>query len=149
MTTIACNLREIAADSCFTFDDTGIGTGQVRSPKLHRIGQSIYGMRGANCVGQSLALDWIRRGCKWKRRPLMPKGAEWNFLELSPRGIYLWSEALDRDELDEPNFAIGSGAKVAMYCMRVLTLPPLKAVEEAAKVDVYTKGPFKNERLRR
>ena len=64
----------------------------------------------------------------------------------SPR-IWLWDETLDRDLVMEPNFAIGSGAKVALYCMRVLGMGPRKAVQEAARVDAYTKGPFVVERL--
>lgn len=142
MTTIACTRTSIAADSCFTFDDIGIGTGQAKCKKLHRVGRSVYGERGENCTGVNLVLDWLRRGGKWKQRPIVPKGAEWNLLELSPKGIFLWSSALDRDEINEPNFAIGSGAKAALYCMRYLSMNPLKAVEEAAKVDAFTRGPF-------
>lgn len=148
MTTIACTRKVMAADSCFTFDDIGIGTGQASSKKLHRIGKSIFGERGEDCTGVSFALDWIRRGCKWRDRPTMPKGASFNLLELNPNGIFLWSQALDRDLITEPNFAVGSGAKVALYCMRHLGMSPLKAVAEAAKVDAFTKGPFFSESLK-
>src|SRR5262249_51468610 len=133
----------------FTFDDMGIGTGQAASEKVHRIGKSIFGERGEDCKGLSLVLDWLRRGAKNKDRPELPDDASFNLLELSPSGIYLWSEPLDRDLIAEPNFAIGSGAKVAMYCMRELKMSPLQAVKEAAKVDAFTKGPFIAERLRR
>lgn len=148
MTTIACNLKEMAADSCLTFDDIGIGTGQSPTRKLHRIGRSIFGERGENMAGVHVMLDWIRAGAKAKKRPeKMPKGADFYLLELSPKGIFLWTSDFERDVLDEPNFAIGSGAKAALYCMRYLSMSPRKAVEEAAKVDAYTRGPFFVERL--
>lgn len=138
----------MAADSCFTFDDIGIGTGQASSKKLHRIGKSLFGERGDDCTGVSIALDWIRRGRKWRDRPTMPADSSFNLLELNPQGIFLWSAALDRDCIDEPNFAVGSGAKVALYCMRYRGMSPVKAVEEASKVDAFTKGPFVIERLK-
>lgn len=148
MTTIACNRQEMAADSCFTFDDIGLGTGQASTRKLHRIGKSIFGERGENTTGMSIALDWIRRGAKHKTRPDMPKGADFYLLELSPADIFLWTSSLDRDPIEEPNFAIGSGAKAALYCMRYLGMTPRRAVEEAAKVDAFTKAPFYVERVR-
>lgn len=148
MTTIACNRREIAADSCMTFDDIGVGTGQSPVTKLHRIGKSVFGERGDDTTGISIALDWLRRGARYRDRPAMPPEASFYLLELSPQGIFLWTHALDRDRLNETTFAIGSGAKVALYCMRYLGMTPLKAVQEAAKVDVYTKGPFIVEKIR-
>jgi hypothetical protein len=148
VTTIACNLKEMAGDSCITFEDIGIGTGQAPTKKLHRIGKSIFGERGENMAGVHIMLDWIRGGAKLKRRPdSIPKGADFYLLELSPKGIFLWTSDFERDVINEPNFAIGSGAKVALYCMRYLNMGPRKAVEEAARVDAYTKGPFALERL--
>lgn len=148
MTTIACNRQELAADSCYTHDDIGIGTGQFATLKIHRIGRSIFGMRGDNTVGQVQALQWIADGRRPSRRPEIPAKADWHLLELSPDGIYLWDQSLDREVVLERTFAIGSGAKVALYCMRELRMTPLKAVEEAAKVDAYTRGPFIVEKLR-
>lgn len=148
MTTVACNLREIAADSCVTFDDIGLGTGQASTTKLHRIGRSIYAERGENTNGVRQMLDWIRRGAKWKQAPDLPKAADFSLLELSPSGIFLWDSGLGRDPINEPNFAIGSGGKVALYCMRYLKMTPAQAVAEAEKVDAFTKGPIMVERLR-
>lgn len=138
----------MAADSCYTFEDIGLGTGQSPTRKLHRIGRSIYGERGENMSGVRSMLDWIGRGAKWKTRPDMPKGADFYLLELHPEGIFLWASDFSRDPIEEPNFAIGSGCKAALYCMRYLGMTPRKAVEEAAKVDAYTKAPFHVERLR-
>ena len=138
----------MAADTCVTFDDIGIGTGQHSTRKLYRIGKSIFGERGDNISGVQQMLDWIRRGAKWTATPQLPKGADFNLLELSPRGIFLWGSDLSRDKMEEEMFAVGSGAKVALYCMRYLNMKPLEAVMEAAKVDAYTKAPFHIERLR-
>ena len=149
MTTIACNLREIAADSCVTYDDLGIGTGQYSSRKLHRIGSSVYGERGESTAEVPILLDWIRRGCRPKTRPTLSKAADFFLLELSPDGIFLWTHHCAREPVDEPNFAIGSGGKVALYCMRYLKMSPSEAVVEAAKVDIFTKGPFMVERIER
>jgi ATP-dependent protease HslVU (ClpYQ) peptidase subunit len=148
VTTIACNRREMAGDSCVTYDDLGVGTGQYSSRKIHRIGKSIFGERGESTAEVPILLDWIRGGCKAKKRPTLTKNADFFLLELSPDGIFLWTHHVARERVDEPNFAIGSGAKVALYCMRHLGMTPEKAVQEAAKVDVYTKGPFVVERIR-
>lgn len=149
MTTIACNLKEMAGDSCVTYDDIGIGTGQYSSRKVHRIGKSIYGERGESTAETPILLEWIRGGCKASKRPKLSENADFFLLELSPEGIFLWTHNVAREPLLEPNFAIGSGAKAALYCMRYLGMTPGKAVEEAAKVDAYTKGPFVVERLRK
>lgn len=148
MTTVACNLREIAADSCVTFDDIGIGTGQANTTKLHRIGKSIFAERGENITGVRQMLDWIRRGSKWSNAPQLPKAADFWLLELSPQGIFLWDSGLGRDPINEPNFAIGSGGKVALYCMRYLKMTPAQAVAEAIRVDAFSKPPIMVERLR-
>ena len=148
MTTIACNLKEMAGDSCVTYDDIGVGTGQYSSKKVHRIGKSIFGERGESTAEVPILLEWIRGGCKPKRRPTLTKSADFFLLELSPSGIFLWTHHLAREPVLEQNFALGSGAKAALYCMRYLGMSPRKAVEEAAKVDAYTKAPFVVERLR-
>lgn len=148
MTTIACNRRVIAADSCLTHQDIGIGTGQFPTQKLHRIGRSIFGERGEDMAGIALALDWLRKGAKYSKRPEIPDDADWYLLELAPEGIYLWDTTLTRDPVKEPNFAIGSGAKAALYCMRFLKMSPLRAVEEASRVDAFTRAPFVVETLR-
>jgi hypothetical protein len=132
----------MAGDSCYTFDDIGLGTGQSPTRKLHRIGNSLFGERGEHMNGVGAMLDWIRRGAKWKARPAMPVDANFYLLELAPEGIFLWDNDYSRDPILEPNFAIGSGCKAALYCMRVLGMSPRQAVEEAAKVDAYTKAPF-------
>lgn len=139
----------MAGDSCVTYDDIGIGTGQYTARKIHRIGNSIFGERGESTAETPILLEWIRGGCKPAKRPMLSDHADFFLLELAPEGIFLWTHHVAREQLLEPNFAIGSGGKVALYCMRYLGMTPGKAVEEAAKVDAYTKGPVVVERLRK
>lgn len=148
MTTIACNLKEMAADSCITLDDIGLGTGQESVKKLHRIGKSIFGERGDNVAGVPVMLEWISKGAKWKKPPELPKGADFSLLELSPKGIFLWGSDMTCEHLIADNYAIGSGGKVALYCMRVLKMSPAQAVAEAIKVDAYSRAPIHTERLK-
>lgn len=147
MTTIACNLREIAGDSLVSLD--GVGTDEFLSKKLYRIGKSIFGETGENCNDVGIALEWLKAGRKPKDRPRIVGGpSEFLLLELSPDGIFVWNTSLTRDPIKESCMAVGSGRKVALYCMRYLGMTPAKAVEEAAKVDRYTKPPIYVERLR-
>lgn len=145
MTTIACNLEMIVGDSLVSHDD--IGTGAYLGMKLHRIGNSIFGEAGEDCSGIGIALDWLRMGKHRADPPYPIEDSDWNLLELAADGIFVWDTWLRREPVYEPNMAIGSGRKVALYCMRVLKYDPLKAVAEAAKVDHHTRAPFHVERL--
>lgn len=147
MTTIACNRNEIAADSCVTYE--GVGTDKYLSIKLHRIGKSIFGETGNNCDETGLALEWLRNGARPKVRPKLSEHAEFRLLELNPDGIFIWTPRLTREPILEENMAVGSGRKVALYCMRVLKMSPEAAVLEASKMDEWTKPPVIVERLRR
>lgn len=147
MTTIACNRKEIAGDSLVSLD--GVGSDEFLSKKLYRIGKSIFGETGENCNDVGIAIEWLRSGRKPRNRPrIAGGGADFLLLELSPEGIFVWNTSLTRDPLLEMFAAVGSGRKVALYCMKHLGMTPEKAVQEAAKVDRYTKSPVYVERLR-
>lgn len=147
MTTIACNRRLMAADSCVTVD--GVGTDRYLGVKLHAIGRSIFGETGDNCNETGLALEWIRAGRKVKSRPKLSEHADFLLLELNPEGIFLWSPRLTSEPIIEENMAVGSGRKVALYCMRVLKMTPAQAVFEASKMDEWTKPPVIELKLKR
>lgn len=132
MTTVACNRKMMAADQRVTWDDH-VG---YRSPKLHRINNSVFGLRGDNYA--NVFLDWARRSFSEKDRPAIPTDADFDVLELSPEGIFIWDEFLTRVEILDPNYAIGSGANLALYALRVLKVNPDAAVVEAAKIDPWT-----------
>lgn len=145
MTTIACSLSEMAADSLVT--DEYVGTGEYPSSKLHRIGDSIFGESGENCEEIGLAVEWLKRGQIPDERPEFSEDADFILLELSPKGIFVWGKYLFPTAVNEKTMAIGSGRKVALYCMRFLKMTPEQAVMEASKVDRYTKPPVETEKL--
>lgn len=139
MTTIACNLREMAGDTRVTCE--GIGTDSYSNIKLFVSYGSIYGTRGENCDGQVRGIEWLQDGKIPENRPDPPKDADWQILELSPAGIALYNTWMERDLLLDTCMAIGSGRKVALYCMRVLGMTPAQAVAEACKMDDFSGPP--------
>lgn len=139
MTTIACNLFQMAADSLVSHDD--IGTGSYLGSKLHRIRRSIFGEAGEDISGVGLALDWLVNDYTTHQPPLPEDDWDWNLLELAPDGIFVWDTWMRREPIRETTMAIGSGRKVALYCMRFLAMNPAEAIAEAAKVDHHTREP--------
>lgn len=140
MTTIACNLREMAGDTRACADD--IGTDRYSTLKLFAANGALYGIQGSDCSGQGFAVEWLRAGAIVANRPSSPpKDADWHILELSRAGIAYWNTRMEHEPLLESSMAIGSGRKVALYCMRVLGMSPAQAVAEACKVDNYSGMP--------
>lgn len=147
MTTIALTREEICADSCFSFD--GAGTDMFTTDKLYRIGVAIFGEAGDSAVTAKI-IKWLQRGADSEREPAFTddeRAAGAAVVELAPDGIFLWDTALMRLPVKEPNFAIGSGRKVALFCMRFLDMTPFEAVQSASLVCAYTKPPFTSWRL--
>jgi|SRR5882672_28454 len=139
MTTVACNGREIAADSKCSSDD---GSFAFLSNKLHHFGESIYGEAGG--TGSSKVIKWLSRGATPTDEPAFSKkeGEDFVVLELTAKGMFLLDQALFRFPLKDKFMAIGSGRDVAMYAMKFLGLSPLEAVVAASKIDENTAGPF-------
>jgi len=144
MTTVAAWVRGglgvIAADSRAS-DDRGVT--QFDTPKLHRIGRSVFGVAGDDWV--DLFMEWQRRGRKGLPARVIDLHADdvdFNVIELAPDGIWFWNRTFTRIRVKNDTFAIGSGELVALYAMRRLGLHPKQAVEAAATVDVHTGGPI-------
>ena len=140
MTTIACNSKEMAADTQYSWE--GMGIDRVKVMKLYAINGKLYGTQGENCVGQMSGLEWLREGAIPANRPVAPLGADWHLLELSKSGVAILNQHLEREELMEDVLAVGSGRKVALYCMRALGMSPAQAVWEACKYDNYSSPPI-------
>lgn len=140
MTTVACNLKEIAADSHVTLE--GVGQDSFKGEKLYVANGGIYGVSGEHCDGYIHAIEWLRNGAHPTNRPEPPKKSDWVLIELSEFGIATYNTLLERDPCYEPFMAIGSGRKVAMYCMKYLKLSPADAVREACRVDAWSKPPI-------
>ena len=144
MTTVACNSKEMAGDSLVTDDEIGVGA--YSGIKLHRIGKSIFGESGEDCSGIGHALKWLRTNRK-SAPPDAIEDSDWHLLELAPDGIFVWDTWMHREPVKEQTMAIGSGRKVALYCMRYLNMSPEQAVFEASKVDHHTRPPVLVEKL--
>ena len=142
MTTVAAwvrgDLGVIAADSRAS-DDSGVV--QFNTPKLHRIGRSVFGVAGDDWV--DLFLQWRRSGGKELPPRIVELNAtdvDFNVIELAPDGIWFWNRTFTRIKIKDDTFAIGSGELVALYAMRKHGADPKQAVEAAASVDVHTGG---------
>jgi hypothetical protein len=149
MTTIAVSLTEMAADSCFSYE--GAGTDVFPTKKLYRIGDSIFGEAGDG-PGAARMIQWLQRGQKYKEQPKYERtlgNDEHAFclVELCKEGIFLWDYACMRYPVRQEVFAIGSGRKVAMYCMRYEKKSPEQAVKAACLVDDGTREPVDVMRL--
>lgn len=139
MTTIAANLREIAGDTKCSWE--GVGTDVYSSIKLFVGNNALYGVTGEETDGSLAAIEWLQMGAPKVERPEPPKNAKWKLLELSPSGLAVYNTYLERDVILDRNIAVGSGRKVAMYCMRVLGMSPAEAVREACRVDDWSDLP--------
>jgi len=131
--------------------DTRVGWGEVnddtyQAVKLFMSKQvgAIYGMSGENCTGAIRAIEWLQSDRNLEARPHPPEYEhdwDWKLLELSRGGIAVYNEYLEREPIIGSCAAIGSGAKVALYCMRYLNMSPAEAVREACKVDHHSELP--------
>lgn len=146
MTTIIADVKNgvMASDSRCTYE----GVGAFDTDKLYRFGASIFGEAG-DANGTLKFRRWVLDGMPKKRPLLDEENEERDFvvLELAPDGLFLWDGAFVRQAVKQGIYAIGSGRKVAMYCALILEMDVGKAVEEAAKIDIYTGGPVLIERL--
>jgi len=138
MTTVACSLTEMAADSKVM--DESVGTGVIYTHKVFAIGDSLFGIAG-NLTEALLVIDWLRAGRNKFERPHIPDNADFSLLELAAQGISIWTPDLAPVLIQDTCCAIGSGGPVAHYCMSVLGMRPYQAVVEAAKVDNNTGPP--------
>lgn len=150
MTTIAANLDTMAADSRVTWE--GIGQDTFTAIKIFSTNKAIYGITGENCTGSLIAIDWFLSGSIASNKPIPPEyenNWDWKIIELSKEGIAIYNEFLEKERTAEPFLAVGSGRKVAMYCMKYLGMQPPEAVHEACKVDHWSEVPIYTASLKR
>lgn len=143
MTTLACNLKEMAGETRVTME--GIGTDAFQAIKIFIGKDAIYAVTGENCTGSLRALEWLQSEQLEDRRPQPPEYEHdwsWLIVELSADGIGIYNEYLEREQTLEPVLALGSGRKVALYCMKYLHMSPAEAVREACKVDHHSELPI-------
>jgi hypothetical protein len=132
VTCIACNLREMAADSLVQIE----GNGHYFACKMIRLEDgSIAGGAGKG-NGAELLMDWLAQGGLRGNEPEF-KDPDFFVLQLKRDGIYLYADSCIPEKLKDKNFAIGSGSDYAKLAMRhpKLKMSPAGAVREAIKHD--------------
>jgi hypothetical protein len=137
MTTIAANLKAMAADRFVTYAPSYNG-----SSKLWIAKGAVWGAAGN--VGHISAFKAWTMG-KGKRPvvvdPEDTDAARLEILQLSPEGLFLWVNDDAPDAVKEPFYAIGSGAGYAIGALSMQSSLE-QAVEVAAKWDSGTRLPF-------
>lgn len=134
MTVIACNLNEMAADTLCHEDDT---SHYYAEKMLVCLDGSILGGAGNH---PEKVMDWIRRGKPENDRPEFKGKDDFSILHLREDGIWLYNNTLHGYKLREKNYAVGCGADVALYCMRVLKMSPGEAAKEATRINMFCGG---------
>lgn len=119
----------MAADQLITFDD---GSQPYRTCKLRRLSDgSIVGYCGS---GYESMLAWLEDGMIKENAPERKDKEDWQILRLTRSGIYVYTNHTYADPMRHRMFAIGSGADVALYVMKILKKSPTEAARAATKV---------------
>jgi hypothetical protein len=132
MTTIVANLECMAADHRVT---SGGPIAHVK--KIHRIADSLYGLAGDIDPG-FVFLEWLASSKPDKIRLYRMLGEDgrnnFTVLELSPKGLALWSGWGVRVPILDTSYAIGTGAMSALSHVKEGESPE-KAIRRAAILD--------------
>lgn len=145
MTTIALKVSRdritIAGDSQMTDESGLITSGMV---KIHRVKNNLIGFAGA-VDACHLFLDWFERGADPKEGASLFQSSThdaYDFTALVVNNqllVYTIGRLLVPCPENQPIVAIGSGAGIALGAM-AMGASPKKAVEVAAKFDLFTGG---------
>jgi hypothetical protein len=142
MTTIACTLNCMVADQFVTYSPSYMG-----GTKIWTARGSVWGAAGD--AGMCLRFrDWTLGKAKRPKTedPEEKDTARIEALELSPKGLFLYVGDSPRDVIQEPFYAIGSGAGYAVGALSMgATLE--QALDVAAKWDSATRLPLTTIRL--
>lgn len=147
MTTIVATLEAMGSDSLVSNADTGV---MYPARKFVRIKGDLIGAAGDS--GDCLRfLDWAKHDFAEKKKPkftFTEGDSEAHVLVLNGEGLFMMSTSDPYPELVEsPFWAIGSGGDAALGALASgKTIE--EALEIAARFDMFTKGPFRVERLK-
>jgi hypothetical protein len=135
LTVIACNLEEMAADRLCHEDDAS----HYYALKMLKLTDgSVIGGAGNH---PEKIMEWIARGSPENDRPeFKTKEDDFSVLHLSRDGIRVYINSLIPHRLTEKNYAVGCGADVALYCMRIQKMSPGEAAKEATKINMFCGG---------
>lgn len=137
MTTIACNLREMAADTLV------VNSGPMyHADKIFRIGLSLVGTAGDGYMSLAF-IEWFKstKRSMHTLQKMIPIEHRDDILmiELRPGGIHLWNGWGVAERIHNEFYAIGSGSMVAIAELK-RGESPAKAVMAASDWDENTKG---------
>lgn len=140
MTTVAYRAGVLAADSQAT------SSYKQKCQKIHKVGDSYFAFCGALSTAY-LFIEWLKLDQRdWLidgKDP--PKGLgddDFEAIELSEEGAFVWDCRLTRRPVLDAFYAIGSGSDFAMGAM-AMGADAKEAVRVAAKFDPYTGGAIK------
>jgi hypothetical protein len=136
MTVIACSLREMAADRLCVVESR-----HYFAIKIFRLDDgTVVGGAG---TGAEPVIEWLRRGTPRTDSPTLPADkddSDFHVLHLRHDGIWLYTNSLYPDKLEEKNYAVGSGGRIAQFAMRDLRKSPAEACRIAIKHDLFCGG---------
>ena len=136
MTTIACDLEEMATDSLATVNDIRI----ARKQKLYRINGDLVACAGRTGDAANFR-EWYANGGE---KPGVDD--EFAALVLTKEGIGWYDATCTKIAIDDAICAVGSGADLARGAM-MAGASPGRAVEIACEYDVGSGPPVVAERL--
>lgn len=132
MTTIVASRELMICDSNVVMDSLGV----YPTNKFKRIGDSLYGVCGGDCGGAEYVLNWLNSGGNWRDRPGKKEyRGDYFILQLSPTGLFISADGPAFERIETDFYAIGSGRKVARYCIEKLGMGLKQAVLEACEFD--------------
>lgn len=132
MTTIVANRECMAADNRVTS-----GGAICHTLKIHRVKNSLFGFAGDAILAVHL-LNWLKQPKRdvealYKLIPPDHRDSV-EILELSPKGLAIWSGWGVALPLMDNSYAIGSGSMSALVCVRQGEEPE-KAIKHAMNLD--------------
>lgn len=141
MTTIIADRRTLCmySDSLCTWGDSSFSI-----KKIQKIGQSLWGISGDMDNGFKF-LEWVKAGGK---DDADLSDDEFDALELTREGIFVWGRQLVRLSVREDYFSIGSGSAFALGAM-AHGATPQEAIQIAARWDTGTRPPIEMLKLGR
>lgn len=137
MTTIVISRKH----ACMASDSRMTGYhAYVSSRKIERIGESLYGGCG-DAEAIEVFFEWARGGKIKKNKPKWGDDnvPEFEVVELSPTGLFIWSTRFVPIPVDADFWAVGSGGMAAMGALHCGKTPE-EAVEIAKLCDEYSGG---------
>lgn len=136
MTTIAYKDGVMAADRQVSNE---LYLQKSHSVKIQDIDGMLVGTCG-NCIGGNMFMAWFRDEVNDDEAiDLFESDADYEAIVVDEEGIWIYDHLLNREKIDMPYYAVGSGSKVAMALMEA-GHDAETAVRIAMNHDLYSGG---------